>query len=71
MMRSRSRADVATLRCSDVGTSRRFHLLTSALLTQRRDAGTSRRGGRRDVGDVATLERRDVGDVAMLGTSRH
>ena len=46
MMRCRSRADVAT--------SRRFYLLTSALLTQRRDAGTYRRG------DVATLERRDV-----------
>ena len=71
MMRSRSRADVATFQCRDVETSRRFHLLTSAMLTQRRDAETSRRGdvatwGRRDVGtsrrgDVATWGRRDVG----------
>ena len=55
MIGCRSRADVATLQRRDVETSQGFYLLTSALLTQRRDAGTSRRG------DVATWRRRDVG----------
>ena len=60
MIGCRSRADVATLQRRDVETSRRFYLLTSALLTQRRDAGTSRRG------DVVTLGRRDVTVTSML-----
>ena len=50
MMEGRSRADVATLRCHDVETSRRYCLLTFVLVDP-----TSRRW------DVATLGRRDVG----------
>ena len=44
MMEGRSRADVATLRRHDVGTSRRYCLLTFTMVDPRgcRDVGTSR-----------------------------